>query len=78
MEVVNDFPAGAPRLVQKSKGSRMTLVNFNANVNGQVSVQDGEHTRMVGAKWGAIDSNGKMVLPAAYGRIRALELIRRK
>ena len=44
MEVVNDFPAGAPRLVQKSKGSRMTLVNFNANVNGQVSVQDGEHT----------------------------------
>lgn len=41
-------------------------------------VKDGEHTRMVGAKWGAIDSNGKTVLPAAYGRTRALELMRRK
>lgn len=37
-EVVHDFPGGAPRFIQRSKGYRATLVN------GQVSVMEGEHT----------------------------------
>ena len=37
-EIVNDFPGGAPRFIQRSKGYRATLVN------GQVNVRDGEHT----------------------------------
>ena len=37
-EIVNDFPGGAPRFFQRSKGYRATIVN------GQVSVENGEHT----------------------------------
>jgi len=37
-EIVNDFPGGAPRYIQRSRGYRATLVN------GQVNVRDGEHT----------------------------------
>lgn len=37
-EVVNDFPGGAPRFIQRSTGYRATLIN------GQVSVENGEHT----------------------------------
>ncbi len=37
-EIVHDFPGGAPRYIQRSKGYKATLVN------GQVSVQDGVHT----------------------------------
>ncbi len=37
-EVVNDFPGGAPRFIQRSRGYKATLVN------GQVSVENGEHT----------------------------------
>ena len=37
-ELVHDFPGGAPRYIQRSRGYKATLVN------GQVSVLDGEHT----------------------------------
>lgn len=37
-EIVNDFPGGAPRFIQRSRGYKATIVN------GQVSVMDGEHT----------------------------------
>jgi N-acyl-D-aspartate/D-glutamate deacylase len=37
-EIVNDFPGGAPRFIQRSQGYRATVVN------GQVAVLDGEHT----------------------------------
>jgi len=37
-EIVHDFPGGAPRYIQRSKGYRATLVN------GRVNVRDGEHT----------------------------------
>ena len=37
-EIVHDFPGGAPRYVQRSRGYRATLVN------GRVNVRDGEHT----------------------------------
>ncbi len=37
-EIVHDFPGGAPRFIQRSKGYRATLVN------GRVNVRDGEHT----------------------------------
>ncbi|MDG2306887.1 MAG: amidohydrolase family protein [Candidatus Binatia bacterium] len=37
-EVVNDFPGGAPRFIQRARGYKATLVN------GQVSVENGEHT----------------------------------
>ncbi len=37
-EIVNDFPGGAPRFIQRSNGYRATVVN------GEVSVIDGEHT----------------------------------
>jgi N-acyl-D-amino-acid deacylase len=37
-ELVHDFPGGAPRFIQRSRGYRTTIVN------GQVSVVDGEHT----------------------------------
>jgi N-acyl-D-aspartate/D-glutamate deacylase len=37
-EIVHDFPGGAPRFIQRSKGYRATLVN------GQVHVRDGECT----------------------------------
>jgi N-acyl-D-aspartate/D-glutamate deacylase len=36
--LVNDFPGGAPRYIQKSRGFKATLVN------GQVNVRDGETT----------------------------------
>jgi N-acyl-D-aspartate/D-glutamate deacylase len=37
-ELVHDFPGGAPRFIQRSKGYHATIVN------GQLSVLDGEHT----------------------------------
>ena len=37
-ELVNDFPGGAPRYIQKSKGFKATIVN------GQISLKDGELT----------------------------------
>lgn len=37
-EIVNDFPGGAPRYIQRSKGYKATLVN------GEVNVREGEHT----------------------------------
>ncbi|MCZ6825190.1 MAG: amidohydrolase family protein [Gemmatimonadetes bacterium] len=37
-EIVHDFPGGAPRFIQRSRGYKATLVN------GQVNVRDGEHT----------------------------------
>lgn len=37
-ELVHDFPGGAPRYIQKAFGYKNTIVN------GQVSLQDGEHT----------------------------------
>ena len=37
-ELVHDFPHGAPRFIQRAVGYRATLVN------GQVSVENGEHT----------------------------------
>ena len=44
-ELVHDFPGGAPRFIQRSKGYKTTIVN------GKVSVVDGEHT---GARSGAV------------------------
>ncbi len=44
-EIVHDFPGGAPRFIQRSKGYRATLVN------GEVNVLDGEHT---GARAGKV------------------------
>jgi N-acyl-D-aspartate/D-glutamate deacylase len=44
-ELVHDFPGGAPRFIQRSKGYRATIVN------GQLSVVDGEHT---GARAGSV------------------------
>jgi len=37
-EIVHDFPGGAPRFIQRSRGYDATIVS------GQVSVRDGEHT----------------------------------
>ena len=37
-ELVHDFPGGAPRYIQKSIGYKNTIVN------GQVTLEDGEHT----------------------------------
>jgi N-acyl-D-amino-acid deacylase len=37
-ELVNDFPGGAPRFIQRSIGYKATIVN------GKVNVRDGEHT----------------------------------
>ncbi len=37
-ELVNDFPGGAPRFIQRSRGFKATIVN------GQMSVRDGEMT----------------------------------
>jgi N-acyl-D-amino-acid deacylase len=37
-DVVNDFPTGAPRLIQKAKGFKATIVN------GQTLYLDGKHT----------------------------------
>ena len=37
-ELVHDFPGGAPRYIQKAFGYKSTIVN------GQVSLEDGEHT----------------------------------
>ena len=44
-ELVNDFPGGAARFIQRSTGYKATLVN------GQVNVLDGEHT---GTRAGAV------------------------
>ena len=48
-EIVNDFPGGAPRFIQRSRGYKATLVN------GRVSVLDGEHT---GTRAGAVLRHG--------------------
>jgi hypothetical protein len=37
-ELVHDFPGGAPRYIQRSRGYRATLVN------GQINDLEGEHT----------------------------------
>jgi N-acyl-D-aspartate/D-glutamate deacylase len=37
-ELVNDFPGGAPRFIQRAIGYKATIVN------GKVNVRDGEHT----------------------------------
>jgi len=37
-ELVHDFPGGAPRYIQRSRGYKATIIN------GEVSVLDGEHT----------------------------------
>ena len=44
-ELVNDFPGGAARFIQRATGYKATLVN------GQVNVLDGEHT---GVRAGAV------------------------
>jgi N-acyl-D-amino-acid deacylase len=44
-EIVHDFPGGAPRYIQRSRGYLATLVN------GQVNVRDGKHT---GTRAGAV------------------------
>ena len=48
-EIVHDFPGGAPRFIQRSQGYRATLVN------GQVSVENGEHT---GVRAGGVVRHG--------------------
>ncbi len=48
-EIVNDFPGGAPRFIQRARGYKATLVN------GRVSVLDGEHT---GARAGTVLRHG--------------------
>ena len=47
--LVHDFPDGAPRYIQRSKGYNTTIVN------GEVNVVDGEHT---GARAGQILRHG--------------------
>jgi N-acyl-D-aspartate/D-glutamate deacylase len=37
-EIVHDFPGGAPRFIQRSRGYKATLVN------GRINVLEGEHT----------------------------------
>jgi len=54
-ELVHDFPNGAPRFIQRAAGYRATLVN------GEVSVQDGEHT---GARAGQVLRHGAATRPA--------------
>ena len=44
-QLVHDFPGGAPRYIQRSKGYKTTIVN------GEVNVVDGEHT---GARAGEV------------------------
>ena len=49
-ELVHDFPNGAPRFIQRAVGYRATLVN------GQVSVENGEHT---GVRAGKVLRHGR-------------------
>jgi N-acyl-D-aspartate/D-glutamate deacylase len=49
-ELVNDFPGGAPRFIQRSTGYKATIVN------GTVNVLDGEHT---GARAGVVIRHGE-------------------
>jgi N-acyl-D-amino-acid deacylase len=44
-ELVNDFPGGAPRFIQRATGYKATIVN------GQINVRDGVHT---GVRAGAV------------------------
>lgn len=44
-ELVNDFPGGAPRFIQRSIDYKATIVN------GRINVLDGEHT---GVRAGAV------------------------
>ncbi|MCA4915939.1 MAG: hypothetical protein ING85_04865, partial [Phenylobacterium sp.] len=37
-QIVNDFPGGAPRYVQRARGYRATIVN------GGVNIEDDRHT----------------------------------
>ena len=48
-KVVHDFPGGAPRYIQKSRGYKATIVN------GEINVEDGEHT---GARAGTVIRHG--------------------
>jgi N-acyl-D-amino-acid deacylase len=50
-EMVNDLPGGEKRLIQRALGVKMTMVN------GEVLVEDGEHT---GVFPGRVLGNGKM------------------
>jgi N-acyl-D-aspartate/D-glutamate deacylase len=52
-ELVHDFPGGASRFVQRSKGYVATLVN------GQVSVRNGELT---GVRAGSVLRHGRAAL----------------
>ena len=49
-ELVNDFPGGAPRYIQRSTGYKATIVN------GKVNVLDGEHT---GIRAGEVIRHGR-------------------
>ncbi|HVN29885.1 MAG TPA: amidohydrolase family protein [Candidatus Binataceae bacterium] len=49
-ELVNDFPGGAPRFIQRSVGYKATIVN------GKVNVLDGRHT---GVRAGEVIRHGK-------------------
>lgn len=49
-EIVNDFPGGAPRFIQRSQGFKTTLIN------GAVSVEDGAHT---GTRAGTVLRHGE-------------------
>jgi N-acyl-D-aspartate/D-glutamate deacylase len=49
-EIVHDFPGGAPRFIQRSRGYRATIVN------GRVSIENGEHT---GVRAGSVLRHGQ-------------------
>ena len=46
---MHDFPGGAPRYIQKSRGYKATIVN------GEINIEDGEHT---GARAGSVLRHG--------------------
>lgn len=52
--IVNDFPGGAPRYIQRSVGYQATLVN------GQINVLDGKHT---GARAGTVLRHKQVAAP---------------
>jgi N-acyl-D-aspartate/D-glutamate deacylase len=49
-ELVNDFPGGAPRFIQRARGYKATLVN------GRVNVWNDEHT---GERAGTVLRHGR-------------------
>ena len=48
-KLVHDFPGGAPRYIQKSRGYKATIVN------GEINIEDGEHT---GVRAGTVIRHG--------------------